>query len=150
MGNNGNGKGNGKKNGKKKSAKLEKRPNGRPPKKINFKTFEELCKIQCTEQEICNVLDININTLNTKLKEHYGGGFSYIFKRFADYGKMSLRRAQFRMAMQKQTMAIWLGKQYLNQKDKVEIDALEMFKEKLEVLPDDKPLPENRIAEFIN
>ena len=35
-------------------------------------------------------------------------------------GRASLRRSQFRLAEKSATMAIWLGKQYLGQKDQVE------------------------------
>ena len=35
---------------------------------------------------------------------------------------MSLRRSQFRLAENNATMAIWLGKQYLGQKDVADID----------------------------
>ena len=38
-------------------------------------------------------------------------------------GKASLRRTQFRMAETSAAMAIWLGKQYLGQKDKSELSG---------------------------
>lgn len=36
------------------------------------------------------------------------------------WGRYPLRRSQFRLAEKNANMAIWLGKQYLNQKDKIE------------------------------
>lgn len=35
---------------------------------------------------------------------------------------MSLRRTQFKLAEKNPTMAIWLGKQYLGQRDNVEVE----------------------------
>ena len=36
----------------------------RPRKKINKKQFESLCAIQCTKEEICDILDISEKTLH--------------------------------------------------------------------------------------
>ena len=46
--------------------------------------------------------------------------FSEVFKEKSGLGKISLRRNQWRLAEKSATMAIWLGKQYLGQKDQVE------------------------------
>ena len=46
--------------------------------------------------------------------------FSDAYKNKSQLGKSSLRRAQFKLAEKNATMAIWLGKQYLDQKDVVE------------------------------
>ena len=46
--------------------------------------------------------------------------FSEVFKEKRGLGKISLRRNQWRLAEKSATMAIWLGKQYLGQKDQVE------------------------------
>lgn len=35
---------------------------------------------------------------------------------------MSLRRTQFKLAEKNPTMAIWLGKQYLGQRDNIEVE----------------------------
>lgn len=93
---------------------------GRPKKEIDFKILEGLCRIQCTEEEIAGVLEVSVDTINRKCKVHYGCTFAEASKRFADLGKVSIRRSQFKMAETNCTMAIWLGKQYLGQTDKVE------------------------------
>lgn len=95
---------------------------GRPKKEINKKTFEGLCKILCTEDEICSVLNVTDKPLNNWCKEIYGCNFSDIYKKLSETGKTSLRRYQFNIAKTNPTMAIWLGKQYLNQRDKTEIE----------------------------
>ena len=52
----------------------------RPKKNINQKQFETLCSIQCTEEEICNVLEVTDKTLTRWCKETYGKSFSEIFR----------------------------------------------------------------------
>ena len=89
----------------------------RPKKEINQETFEELCKIHCTEEEIAQVLRVSVKTLYSWCKETYGTSFSEVFKDFQGDGKASLRRIQFKLAERNATMAIFLGKQWLGQKD---------------------------------
>lgn len=89
----------------------------RPKKEINQETFENLCAIQCTKQEICVFLRITDKTLESWCKRTYGAGFSEVFRQKRRIGNISLRRAQFRLAEKNATMGIWLGKQYLGQKD---------------------------------
>lgn len=84
---------------------------GRPKFKIDYAVVEKLASIMCTQEEIAHFLGCTRDTL-IRDKE-----FSYIYKKGLDNGKMSLRRAQFKIAQTNATMAIWLGKQYLGQKD---------------------------------
>lgn len=101
---------------------------------INQKQFESLCAIQCTEEEILAVLDIGKNTLIRWCKETYGVDFGTIFKEKRQNGKASLRRNQFKLAETNPTMAIWLGKQYLGQKDHTEQEIIVKEKTKSEEL----------------
>lgn len=94
---------------------------GRPIKEIKQKQFEELCRIQCTENEICNILDVGIDKLLRWCLETYNDTFTNVYKRFSDSGKMSLRRTQLRLAETNASMAIFLGKQYLGQRDNVDV-----------------------------
>lgn len=88
--------------------------------KINKELFEELCNMQCTETEICNIFHICEDTLNSWCKNEYGQNFSDTYKIYSANGKMSLRRTQFRLAEKSSAMAIFLGKQYLGQTEKIE------------------------------
>jgi hypothetical protein len=90
---------------------------GRPPKDIDWKIFEELCHIQCTQIEIASALRIALSSLKERAERQYEDDFPTIYKRFADGGKASLRRIQFHLAKKSAGMAIFLGKQYLGQKD---------------------------------
>lgn len=96
---------------------------GRPKKQISKKQFEELCQIQCTQEEICAVLDADEKTLQKWCKETYGKTFSQVFAEKRCGGRMSLRRKQWNLAETNSTMAIWLGKQYLGQKDNIDIKS---------------------------
>lgn len=94
---------------------------GRPKKVIDQRMFEEMCKLQCTRDEVCAVLGVQDDTLNRWCKETYDGRtFSAVFSEKRENGKMSLRRKQFALAETSAAMAIFLGKNYLGQTDKVE------------------------------
>ena len=107
---------------------------GRPKKIINQDQFEKLCALQCTQEEICGVLGVNSDTLCSYCKKTYGATFSEVFKEKRQLGRMSLRRSQFKLAEKNATMAIWLGKQYLDQRDKDIADAMDRSNGVLESL----------------
>ena len=88
--------------------------------KIDKKQFENLCGLQCTLLEICDFFDVEDDTLNSWCKKTYGTTFSEVFKLKRGKGQISLRRMQWKLAEKNPTMAIFLGKQYLGQKDKIE------------------------------
>lgn len=100
----------------------EKRKVGRPKFQIDYETVEKLAHIQCTKTEIANFLGCSVDTLDrdNNFAEHYKKGL--------DGGKMSLRRIQFKLAEKNSSMAIFLGKQYLGQKDIVEQQNVELGK----------------------
>ena len=89
----------------------------RPQKEIDKKQFEKLCGLQCTKEEICGFFDVSEKTLNGWCRRTYGKGFSLIFAQKRGQGKISLRRNQFQLAEKNASMAIWLGKQYLEQRE---------------------------------
>lgn len=96
---------------------------GRPMKEIDKKVFEKLCQLHCTQEEISFFFDCSPDTILRWCKRTYGATFEEVYRaKKAGLGDVSLRRAQWAKAMTgKDTkMLIWLGKQYLNQTDKVE------------------------------
>lgn len=102
---------------------MEKNLGGRPKTDISVKTFEGLCSINCTKDEMCGIFDCDEKTLTRWCKDTYGLGFSDVYKKKSASGKASLRRMQFKAAESGNvTMQIWLGKQYLEQKDKQDIE----------------------------
>ena len=90
---------------------------GRPKAQIDQKQFENLCRLQCTRDEICGWFSITDKTLNRWCKETYKKTFSAVYAEKRQGGRISLRRSQWRLSETNPTMAIWLGKQYLGQKD---------------------------------
>lgn len=90
---------------------------GRPRIEIDKEQFEKLCLIQCTQEEIAGWFKCSDDTLNNWCRREYGQTFSGVYKNFSADGKTSLRRAQFKLAQTNASMAIWLGKQYLGQRD---------------------------------
>jgi len=101
-------------------------PNGRPPKVIDQKTFEGLCKIHCTEEEIAGIFECSVETLNQWCKRTFGDTFLEVYKKFSAQGKASLRRTQFKLAEKNPSMAIFLGKNLLGQTDRVEQTVMEV------------------------
>lgn len=87
---------------------------GRPKKEINYKLVESLASIFCTQEEIASVLDVSVRTLQRDEE------FCRVYKKGQEMAKSSLRRIQFKLANTNSSMAIFLGKQYLGQRDNVE------------------------------
>lgn len=113
---------------RKKSLKNQQRPEGilnqkewhtmsAKLKEINWETFEILCKLQCTQSEIASSLNISVDTLERRVPKEYQFSLAEAYKKFSEGGKCSLRRYQFKQAEKSCAMAIWLGKQYLGQRD---------------------------------
>lgn len=82
-------------------------------------TIINLAAIQCTAEEVAAVLEISPDTLHRRIKETHDTSTLEFLASHSHGGKVSLRRAQFKLAEEgNPTMQIWLGKQYLNQKDR--------------------------------
>jgi len=96
---------------------------GRPPAlqadEETLKTLRSLGQIHCTTKEAAAVLGVSEPTFIAFLKRHKKAREE--FENGKENGKASLRRMQFRSAENgNTTMQIWLGKQYLEQKEKHE------------------------------
>ena len=83
----------------------------RPKKIIDFELVEKLAGLFCTQAEIAAVLDISVRTLQRNAE------FCRIYKKGLDNAKTTLRRNQLKLSERNATIAIWLGKQYLGQRD---------------------------------
>jgi hypothetical protein len=108
-------------------------PGGRPKKEIDYDTVEKLASIMATQEEIATFLDMSVKTLQRDEE------FCRIYKKGLEKGRMSIRRQQYKSAEGGNvTMQIWLGKQYLNQRDRneyiesVSSEKLESLIEQLE------------------
>lgn len=90
---------------------------GRPRYKLNdlgLEIIEKLASFMCTEEEIASFMGVTVETLH---RDENGVAFLERVKKGQEKGKASLRASQFRMSKTNATMAIWLGKQYLGQRD---------------------------------
>ena len=88
--------------------------------KINKDDFEKLCNLWCTLTEIAEFFGVSEDTLESWCKDVYQETFSETYKRKNSKGKIALRRWQMKSAEKGNvTMQIWLGKQYLGQKEKL-------------------------------
>lgn len=85
----------------------------RPMKYVDEETIEKLAQMHCTYEEIAEFVGVSTKTLQRN--------YVHIIKKGREVGKISLRKAQFDKALSGNVpMMIWLGKQHLDQKDKLE------------------------------
>ena len=85
----------------------------RPKLEINPLTVEKLARIGCKNTEIAAFLDCSVDTIEKR--------FSGELRKGRENMKTSLRRWQLKAAKAGNVaMLIWLGKQYLEQSDKIE------------------------------
>jgi hypothetical protein len=90
----------------------------RPKKDLDVEAIRELAHIQCTMIEIAAVMRCSVDTLENR--------FSDVIKAGRESGKSSLRRAQWKKALEGHpSMLIWLGKCYLGQREEFAIASEE-------------------------
>ena len=118
-----------------KKSKKKVNKGGAPLKPIDYPKLSKMCAIHCTGEECASILDVSYEHLNNTLIKDGHGGFLDYFKKHSATGKMSLRRVQFTKAVDDGSipMLIWLGKQYLGQKDKEDIHVDESRGEPLTI-----------------
>ena len=96
---------------------------------IDLTQLEKLCTINCTKREVEAYFKCSRETIERRIKEHYDMDWTTFYEKYATDGKVSLRRKQLETALSgNPTMLIWLGKQYLNQKDKQELEQVSEIK----------------------
>lgn len=95
----------------------------RPRKEIKKESFEKLCNLMCTKEEMCGFFGVDQKTLTRWCKDTYGEGYSQCYNKYSQDGKISLRRAQFRLAEKSAAMAIFLGKNILGQSDHIKVES---------------------------
>jgi hypothetical protein len=97
-----------------------KKKTGRPRLEFDLRQVEQLGAIMCTDEEIAGVLGCNVDTIRERKKEPE---FSGALEKGRAAGKASLRRMQWAAAKGgNPTMLIWLGKQWLGQRDKQDVE----------------------------
>lgn len=90
---------------------------------LDWEQFDKLCYIQCTQREIAAWFDCSVDTIERRVEEEFGIKFAEYYAEKKEKGLISLRRLQYQAAEKANTvMLIWLGKQYLGQKDRQETE----------------------------
>jgi len=88
---------------------------------IDWTKVDRYLQAQCSGVGIASILGINENTLYRHCKIDNGEAFEAYSAKKKGEGKELLRAKQFTTAMEGNvTMQIWLGKQYLEQKDRTD------------------------------
>lgn len=110
-------------NTRKREAKAPAQKRGRPPALVAsdkiFEQIKQLAAIHCTKEEAAGILGVSVPTLRNFFSAHEKA--VECWEQGQATGKVSLRRWQYDKAKQgNTTMLIWLGKQLLEQTDKVE------------------------------
>lgn len=105
----------------------------RPRAEIDADTFEKLCSLRCTEEEIAGFFDVSVDTIERWCKRTYGEGFAESYNKKSSKGKIALRRYQLQLAEKNAAMAIFLGKQWLGQKEKAEDLSAQDNRERVEI-----------------
>lgn len=111
---------------------------GRPETELTAEQWgivKGVCHVLGTQEEAAHAIGIHRETLQKCITEVHGMTWEQFYSVHKTVGTLSLRRAQYKMAVGQDankdtgaveiapnpTMAIWLGKQHLDQKDKHEI-----------------------------
>lgn len=103
---------------------IKKRKVGRPQAEIDWGRVDTLLQNQCEVTSIANLLGISTDTLYIRCKRDNNLDFSLYSQQKKADGKELLRSKQFDVAMSGNvTMLIWLGKQYLEQRDNKDIET---------------------------
>jgi hypothetical protein len=86
----------------------------RQRKAVDEKLVERLAAIGCTDREIATLLEVSENLLRRRCRAALDRGRTRL--------KKSLRRKQIELAKKGNVpMLIWLGKQYLDQRDRQDV-----------------------------
>ena len=102
-------------------AQVKKRSVGRPKTNLDLADLEKICRLNCTMPEIAAFFYNPLRTLEDKYTNDEAVRRS--IDKGRNQGKLSLRRKQLQILDETNnpTMAIWLGKQLLGQRDKHDI-----------------------------
>lgn len=98
---------------------------GRKPKLMpdepTLKILRGLGQLQCTVKDCAKVFGVAVSTFEEFLNLD---GVRDAFEQGAVEGQVSLRRKQFKLAEKNAAMAIFLGKNYLGQVDRVQTEHM--------------------------
>ncbi len=94
---------------------------GRPEKPFDWELLGKLAQLPIRAEDIGYTMDLSVDTISRRIKESLNVTFAEYLEQKRSRLRSSLMGKQFETAMGGNvTMMIWLGKNYLDQKDKVD------------------------------
>jgi len=97
-------------------AEQTKHPGGRPRLEFDLRLVEDLARLQCTEAEMASLLGFTREGF--RKRKHRQPELVGVIEKGREAGQCSLRRLQWKSASNGNiAMQIWLGKQYLGQRE---------------------------------
>jgi hypothetical protein len=92
---------------------------GRPATPIDLGETEKLCSMHCSDEEIAAWFGVSPRTIQNRRRQ---AKFAKVMERGKARGCINVRRAQLRLLEAgNATMAVWLGKNLLGQRDNMQI-----------------------------
>ena len=92
---------------------------GRKAKPIDLMELEKLCLMHCTDDEIASWFGVSIRTIQSRRRQQR---FAETMRRGKARGSINIRRAQLRLLdAGNATIAVWLGRTILGQKDALQL-----------------------------
>jgi hypothetical protein len=92
-----------------------------PPLPIILEDVYYWMDLGATKEEIAGSFRVSIDTLERRLREHTGLGFAALKEKVCGQAKINVRKNQYKMSETNATMAIWLGKVWLDQKEATQL-----------------------------
>ena len=88
-----------------------------PSRVIELKQVLYWMDLGASQEDIAGAHYVSVDTLQRRLKEVTGLTFAQIKEKCCGMAKIKLRRNQYKMSENNASMGIWLGKQWLGQRD---------------------------------
>jgi hypothetical protein len=101
-----------------------------PEKEINFDQVIYWINLGATEDEIAGSFFVSCATLLRRIQEKYGMTFAELKVRCSGSAKLQLRQNQLKLSATNASIAIWLGKVWLGQRD-FQMDEAQSFRDDL-------------------
>ncbi len=90
--------------------------------RIDREEFEYLCRLLCRPQEIRGHFHVTRGELEDFCRQIYGKGAEEVVEEYGMDGLIAIRKGQLELAGKNATMASFLGKVYLAQRDKPQME----------------------------
>ena len=117
----------------------------RPKAEINEEQVLKLAQIMCTHEEIAAFFDVDKSTISRR--------FATTIAKGHEIAKMSIRRKQFKLADTNAALCIWLGKQYLGQREpetSVSVFPEELLNKKIQIMNTNGDKIPERLQRFLS